>query len=320
MNAIADVLVSAVLEFLGGQDILTLSDVRDELEREIVSAGPGALVGLKERLTADVGWDYIAPDPLVRRIHHLLAERFLDPESALSGGEHLSTLEGRPVVFASNHLSYADANVIEVLLQRSGLESWAVRLTALAGPKVFTSRTRRFSSLCFGTVKVPQSADVSSEEAAMSPRDVARAARHAIEVAHKRLEAGDALILFGEGTRSRSGGMQPILGGVARYLERPGTWVVPTALIGSETFFAVGDTTIRPSRVMMTLGAPISADALFAAANGDRRLVVDAVGLAIAGELPQEYRGTYGDGEPFTDARQALMAARLLPGSSSGGS
>ena len=35
-------------------------------------------------------------------------------------GEALTSLDGAPVVVISSHLSYSDANVIEVLLQRAG--------------------------------------------------------------------------------------------------------------------------------------------------------------------------------------------------------
>src|SRR5688572_19864904 len=109
---------------------------------------PGELVALKANLTTDHGWAYYPPDPLARRIHHVLADRFLTPDSRVLGAHHLATVAGAPVVIVSNHLSYADANVIEVLLHRSGATELADRLTALAGPKVFTSRERRFSSLC----------------------------------------------------------------------------------------------------------------------------------------------------------------------------
>ena len=107
------------------------------------------LVALKTRLGADNGWGYYPRDPLAQRIHHLLADRFLGDGSGLRGGHHLARLAGAPVVVVANHLSYSDANVIEVLLQRAGGADLANRLTALAGPKVFTSRERRFSSLCF---------------------------------------------------------------------------------------------------------------------------------------------------------------------------
>ena len=165
--------------------------------------------------------------------------------------------------------------------------------TALAGPKVFTSRDRRFSSLCFGTVKVPQSTEVASGEAVLNGREVARAARRSIEVARGRLREGDALLLFGEGTRSRSGEMQSMLAGVARYLDVPGTWVLPAGLAGSESLFPVEVSTLRPARVVLQLGRPIPAAALVARTAGDRRLIMDAIGLAVAEAVPPEYRGVY---------------------------
>ena len=203
--------MSGILEFLSGQDLLAVADIRAVLEREIDDAGPASLVALRDRLTLDAGWSYYPPDPLAQRIHLLLATRFIQPESRVTGLEHLNVVAGEPVIILSNHVSYADANVLHMMLHRVGCDDLAGRLTAMAGPKVFTNRERRFSSLCFGTIKVPQSRDVSSEEAVQDARDVARSARRAIEIAADRVASGDALVLFGEGTRSRSAQMQRML-------------------------------------------------------------------------------------------------------------
>lgn len=287
------VVVDAILDFLADQDLLTRQEIRLALESEIDRAGPEALHALKARLVADSGWDFYPRDPLAQRIHHLLADRFLAAGSELRDAHHLANLGDAPLVIVANHLSYSDANVIEILLQRGGGAALANRLTALAGPKVFTSRVRRFSSLCFGTVKVPQSAEVSTGEAALNAREVARAARRSIDVALGRIREGDALLLFGEGTRSRTGEMQPMLTAVARYLEVPGTLVLPVGLTGSEALFPVDVATITPSRLVAQLGRPLRADALFGEANGDRRVVMDRIGLAVAELIPPRYRGVY---------------------------
>jgi 1-acyl-sn-glycerol-3-phosphate acyltransferase len=307
------VLVGAILDFLSGQDRETLREIRVDLEREVDGARPDAIADLKVRLTSDSGWDYYPPDPLARRIHHVLAGRFLRADSTVLGTEHLSRVPPGPLVIFSNHLSYADANVIEVLLQRSGGAALANRLTAAAGPKVFIDRQRRFSSLCFGTVKVPQSAEVSSEEASLNAREVAIAARRAIEVARTRLLAGDALLLFGEGTRSRTGELQPMLAGVARYLTTPDTWVLPIGLSGSDALFSIGDRTLRPARVVMTIGHPFEARALLAHADHDRRVVMDAIGLAVAELLPPANRGVYHAADRFPAARDVLRDLRSAP-------
>jgi 1-acyl-sn-glycerol-3-phosphate acyltransferase len=305
-----DRLVAAIVEFLPGQDLLAVADIRAELEREIDAAGADAVLALKSRLAMDIGWDYYPRDPLAQTIHHRLAHRFLAPGSELRGGHHLTDVGAAPVVLFANHLSYADANVIEVLVQRSGDAALGNRLTALAGPKVFTNRRRRFSSLCFGTVKVPQSAEVASDEAVLKPRDVARAARRSIEVARERLRSGDALVLFAEGRRSRTGSMQSMLPGVARYLDVPGTWVVPVGLTGSDALFAVSDSTLRPARVVMHAGRPIEASRLLAHAGGDRRVAMDAIGLAIAELIPPGYRGVYDRADRHLEAAAVLHRSR----------
>jgi 1-acyl-sn-glycerol-3-phosphate acyltransferase len=303
-------LMSGILEFLSGQDLLAVADIRAALEREIDDAGPGSLVALRDRLTLDAGWSYYPPDPLAQRIHLLLAARFIQHDSRVTGLEHLNVIAGEPVIIVSNHVSYADANVLHMMLHRVGCDDLAARLTAMAGPKVFTNRERRFSSLCFGTIKVPQSRDVSSEEAVQDARDVARSARRAIEIAADRVASGDALVLFGEGTRSRSAQMQRMLAGVARYLEVPGAWVLPVGLTGSELLFPIGDVTVRPARVNVTIGTPMRTDALLPLATRHRQTAMDLIGFAIAELIPLSYRGAYADAATFPDAAQALSDQR----------
>lgn len=305
-----EVLIDAILDFLADQDLLTLQDIRAALHREIDRAGPDALVALKARLLSDTGWDYYPRDPLAQCIHHLLADRFLADGSTLQNAHFVARVADAPVVIVANHLSYADANVIEVLLQRTGGAALANRLTALAGPKVFTSRERRFSSLCFGTVKVPQSAEVASEEAVLNAREVARASRRSIDVARGRLQEGDALLLFAEGTRSRTGGMQSMLAGAARYLDVPGTWVLPAGLAGPEALFPIEVSTLRPTRVTLQLGHPMRASAMVGGAAGNRRMIMDAIGLAVAEVLPPAYRGVYRDADGFPEAKRLLASSR----------
>lgn len=310
-NALSrDGLINEILDFLASQDLLTLNDIRYALERTVDCAGPHALATLNMQLATDHGWGYYPRDPLARQIHHLLADRFLEEGSHVLGADHLAKVINSPVAICANHLSYADANVIEILLRRTGGKLLADRLTVIAGPKVFTSRKRRFSSLCFGTIKVPQSTEVSSEEAVLNLREVALAARRSIDVARKRLGAGDALLLFGEGTRSRTGGMQPMLTGVTRYLEEPGTWVLPVGLAGSEVLYPVGDSKVNPARVRMHLGCPILAEAILACSGGDRRITMDVIGLAVAELLPETYRGVYGNVDDYPEARDALRDLR----------
>ena len=286
-------LIAHITAFLSGYDAHTLATISAALSREIDLAGPTALTLLNHRLAqAGADWDFYPHDPLARRIHHMLADRVLEPDSVLHGVEHIAAVAGKPVVIFSNHLSYTDANLLEVLLHRAG-QPMSDRLTVIAGPKVYSSLKRRFSSLCFGTIKTPQSSGLSSEDAVMNPRDVARAARRSIDAAHDRLALGDALLVFAEGTRSRTNGMQQLLTGVTRYLELPDTWILPVGLVGSEALFPIGDETVHSVRVVGRVGTPIRASELDERSGGDRRVMMDTVGSAIAQLLPPEYHGVY---------------------------
>jgi 1-acyl-sn-glycerol-3-phosphate acyltransferase len=289
-----DVLIGAITTFLSGWD--TLDEIRETLKRELDAAGPRTLLRLGKALTAaGADWDYYPRDLLARRIHQVLADQILLPESTLIGAEHLEGLAGTPIVIVANHLSYADANLLEVLFHRAGADAMCDRLTVIAGPKVYSSLKRRFSSLCFGTIKTPQSSALSSEDAVMDPREVARAARRSIEIAHERLRLGDALLVFGEGTRSRTFGMQTMLAGVTRYLEVPGTKVLPIGIVGTEALFPIGEDALHPVRVEARVGRPIDAQEIRERAGGDRREMMDEVGRAVAALLPLEYRGEYGE-------------------------
>jgi len=288
-----DALIETIITFLTGQDPRTLEEVRLALRRELDAAGPAALLALHERLVSEPDWDFYPADPVARQVHHLLADRLIDPSSGVDGVEHARQLAGRRVVIFANHLSYADANLIDTLLRRAGATEIADRLIAIAGPKVYSSRKRRFSSLCFGTIRTPQSSGLSTEEAAMPRREVAQAARRSIEIAHNRLRLGDALLVFAEGTRSRTRELQRLLSGAARYLDVEDTWVLPIGITGTEALFPVDAEELHRVSVRVRLGAPMPVSRLRADAGGDRQRMMDAVGSAIAGVLPAEYRGVY---------------------------
>lgn len=300
-------LVAAITTFLANQE--HLDEIRASLEAEVDAAGPQALAELNARLAqAGADWTYYDRDPLARRIHHRLADRILLPGSTLIGLEHVTAVAGKPVVIVANHLSYSDANLLEVLLHRAGGAGRAMsdRLTVIAGPKVYSSLKRRFSSLCFGTIKTPQSSARSTDEAVMSARDVARLARETIAIARERQQKGDSLLVFIEGTRSRTGSMQRGLPAVTRYFDPPGPPIVPMAITGSERFLPVDDERLHTATVQVRLGPPGDPALLLAEAGGNRRLVIDAVGVAIARLLPEAYQGTYGEASPDLDDARRL--------------
>jgi 1-acyl-sn-glycerol-3-phosphate acyltransferase len=303
-------LIDAIATFLAREHAEGLGDIRESIGREIDASGPEAVAFLGRRLaSAGADWAYYPSDPLARRIHRALAPLVLPQPPRLTGAEHLAAVAGAPVVIVANHLSYSDANVLDVLLQRDGGAPLADRLTVIAGPKVYSTLRRRFSSLCFGTIKVPQNTARSSEEAVMAPRDVARAAHRCLGIARERLRLGEAILVFAEGTRSRTSQLQPLLPGVARYLDGQETWVLPVGITGTERMFPVGAEALYPVRITVAIGRPARVGALQDAARGNRRLVMDAIGCAIAAVLPEKYRGAYrGDAPDLGPARRVCRA------------
>jgi 1-acyl-sn-glycerol-3-phosphate acyltransferase len=142
---------------------------------------------------------------------------------------------GHPYVFMANHLSTVDIWAMLVLLPvpvrmiaKKQLASipllgWAM----LAGRFIFIDRQNPAS------------------------------ARRSIERAKERIRAGHSVLLFPEGTRSRSGSLLPFKKGGFHLAVDAGVPIVPVALRGTRETMPPGSLLLRPGAIHAVVGAPI---------------------------------------------------------------
>ncbi|NUQ71718.1 MAG: 1-acyl-sn-glycerol-3-phosphate acyltransferase [Chthonomonadales bacterium] len=106
--------------------------------------------------------------------------------------------------------------------------------------------------------------------------------RGAIKEAIRRLDEGQVLVLFPEGTRSHDGRLQPAEPGLTMILQRSKAPVIPCALVGPEKMLPHGRRIPNPTRLKVVFGKPYypSAQAtreevLFAVMDSIARLLIE---------------------------------------------
>ena len=112
--------------------------------------------------------------------------------------------------------------------------------------------------------------------------------RQALRVSEAILAGGDPLVIFAESTR----GSGPLVGdlkeGAAFLAARAGVPIVPVGIGGAERAMAVGARFIRPSKIVLVIGAPLPPPARV---DGERakRSEVKALTLSLRSTLQELY-------------------------------
>jgi len=220
----------------------------------------------------DVGFAYM----LGRYVIAPLARLFYMPR--IEGKKHVP--RKGPVIFASNHLSFIDSFAIPLAAPRpvqflakssyfegKGLKGWISRefFTALGANPV--------------------------------ERGAGQAALDALDQQKRMLEAGKAIALYPEGTRSLDGRLYKGRTGVAFLALQTGAPVVPVGLIGTNEAMPVGAKfpRLRP-RITIRFGEPLDLTPHGPASSGKaRRLATDEIMAAIHALSEQELAGTYNE-------------------------
>jgi 1-acyl-sn-glycerol-3-phosphate acyltransferase len=145
------------------------------------------------------------------------------------GREHIP--DG-PVILAANHRSFLDPFIIGICLRRP--------IYFVAKQELFHRRLAGWFLNCLGAFPVRRG---ESDEEMMA-------------TALALLERGEAVVIFPEGTRKRSGGLREPKRGVGRLALESGAPVVPIAIAGTERVRR--GWIIRPVRVAIRCGRPLT--------------------------------------------------------------
>lgn len=200
--------------------------------------------------------------------------------------------DGTGVLVVSNHLHNADPVLIEIAFPRP--------LHYMAKEELFRFRPLGWLLRKFGNFPVARG------------KSDRKAVRHAISCLHHGIAVG----MFPEGTRSKTMQLSRAHAGAGLIAIQGKSLILPMGITGSERLPLNGR---RPSHLMpepghtgvrIRIGEPFSLPAT--GVDGKRLGAEEATALmmrAIAGLLPEDYRGVYSVSESESDAASASSAS-----------
>jgi 1-acyl-sn-glycerol-3-phosphate acyltransferase len=179
-----------------------------------------------------------------------------------------------PVILASNHSSFIDPPLVGCGLTR--------KVNYLARESLF-----RFPGVGWYLRQL---------SAVPVDRDGGGAA--GLRAIMSRLEAGDAILLFPEGTRSRDGNLQPARSGIGLTVIKSEAPVVPVRVFGTFEAYGRHMKLPRPRRVAVKYGQPMD----FAALRAEAKICSKPRLKQIYQEVADEIMVQIGKLEPKADA------------------
>ncbi|HEY7162852.1 MAG TPA: lysophospholipid acyltransferase family protein [Acidobacteriota bacterium] len=199
---------------------------------------------------------YFRSLPLNRNLLFWYANRIVKNDSTIDSIDQLTEIDrlrcsGQPLTFISNHLTYADSHVIEIMFIRAGFKDMADHIIHIAGQKTF-DLSRRFLTRSLNTIRVYQ------PKAKIDRTIKKKMNSRALRWAARQKRKGYSLLVFPEGTRSRMQKRFNLKGGNPRttiYFRN--SLVVPLALMGSEEMMPVGRVLPEAATIHLRIGKPI---------------------------------------------------------------
>jgi 1-acyl-sn-glycerol-3-phosphate acyltransferase len=236
-------------------------------------------------MAASDGWQFsgaasIAREATARLFGPLFGWYMRGPR--VRGAEHLAELD-EPVIVCPTHASHLDTSALRLALG----PHYRRRLApAVAADYFGSNRIRWFFAAWLGAFQFVRS---------VSPDSIA--------AAEALLARGWNILVFPEGTRTRTGEIGRFKPGVGLIAQRSGRPVLPVLITGTHEILPPGAPLPRRGRVVVTFGAPVSV-----APGEDARLFVARLDAAV-----RALGGPTAVTEPDASAAAALLAAEAQP-------
>lgn len=212
-----------------------------------------------------------------------IAQTYMDGQLKKKVDFHIHQIENlqhvnRPTIFIANHLSNIDGILLAKLL-----EEYKPRF--VAGIKLSQDKYTNFFKNLVRTIEIkPNTPD-----------------KEALKQVIQELKAGFHIMIFPEGTRSRTGSLIEARRGIYLIAKLSGAQVLPLSIMGTEIVLPINKAgemnkeRICAGRVDITIGEPVQ---IPAKADGEERKAyekrcVDTMMVAIAKNLKPQYQGVY---------------------------
>jgi len=167
---------------------------------------------------------------------------------------------GRPAVFVLNHVSNLDPPAVATILPRVVIMAKYQAFKIPIAGKAF--RMVKFIPVYRGTERAAASVTAGTE----------------------RLKEGFSMLAYPEGTRTRTGELQPFRHGVFLMAIRANAVIVPITSVGFREMMPRGQFAIKPGTIRFIVHPPISTDGM---KEEDRGVLADRTREVIATALPQ---------------------------------
>lgn len=220
------------------------------------------------------------PESLILKITEIIVNRYLKKYAniKIEGLENIDKAKGTKI-FICNHLSNSDGLVLNKLLREK------YDPTFVAGVKLSNDPITNLGVKMVKTINIkPNSAD-----------------KEAITKIVKLVKGGENLVIFPEGTRSRTGAMIEGKKGILLIARLTKAEIIPMGMTGTEKLLPIakdgdmGGEKFNYADVNIKIGEPI----LLPAKNKDEdkheydERCMNYIMKSIANLLPEEYRGVY---------------------------